>query len=194
MKRLRFDDEGTQDGMYPGPGVEGLRREREDDSQGLGASVSRPTSVTGAGTTAEQDSRIQRVQDKLNTVMEAIRGKAPSTMEALVQRTDHLFSMTIMSHPLPKKFYIPLMEPFDGSKDPFDHLETYKTLMLLHDYSDGVMCRAFLATLKSSTRKWFNSLQPNIINSFSELSESFASHFIGGRCYRWLATYLLNVK
>lgn len=70
------------------------------------------------------------------------------------------------------------MEPFDRSQDPFDHLETYKTLMLLHDYSDEVMCRAFPVTLKVSARKWFNSLQPKSINSFFELSQLFVSHFI----------------
>lgn len=90
------------------------------------------------------------MQDQLNTVIETLREKTPSTVEALVQRTDHPFSMTIMSHPFPKKFVIPLMESFDGSKDPFDHLKTYKTLMLVHGYLDGVMCWAFLATLKGS--------------------------------------------
>lgn len=86
------------------------------------------------------------------------------------------------------------MEPFDGSQNPFDHLETYKTLILLHDYSDGVMCRAFPTTLKGFAQKWFNNLQLSNINSFSELSQSFISHFIGGRRYCKLATYLLNVK
>lgn len=126
--------------------------------------------------------------------MEVVRGKAPSTVEALVQRTDHPFSTMIMLHPLPKRFGIPPMESFDESKDPFDHLETYKILMLLHDYLDGIMCRAFPATLKGSVQKWFNNLQPNSISSFFELSQSFSSHFIGGRRYWRPATYLLNIK
>lgn len=126
--------------------------------------------------------------------MEALRGKTPSTVKALVQRIDHPFSMMIMSYPLPKRFGIPQIEWFDGSRDPFNHLETYKTLMLLHDYSDGVMCRAFSATLKGSAHKWFNSLQPNSINSFSKLNQLFARHFIGGRRYHRHVTYLLNVK
>lgn len=126
--------------------------------------------------------------------MEAIHGKTPSTVEALVQKMDHPFFVTIMSHPLPKKFEIPLMELFDGSKDPSDHLETNNTLMLLHDYSNGVMCRAFSATLKGSACKWLNSFQPNSINSFSKLSQLFAGHFIGGRRYHMPATYLHNVK
>lgn len=156
--------------------------------------MSRPISVTGGGATDEQEGRIQRIQDELNMIMEAVRGKASSTIEALVQRMDHPFSTMIMSHPLPKRFGIPPIESFDGSKDPFEHLETYQTLMLLHDYSDVIMCRAFPVTLKGSVRKWFNSLQPNSISSFSELSQLFASHFIRGRRYRWPVTYLLNAK
>lgn len=86
------------------------------------------------------------------------------------------------------------MEAFDRNWDPFDHPETYKTLMLLHNYSDRIMCRAFLATLKGSIRKWFGNLIILKADLFSKLSKLFASHFIGGRCYQNPATYLLNVK
>lgn len=64
-------------------------------------------------------------------VIEALQGKTLFTVEALVQMNDHPFFIMVMSHPLPKRFGIPQMEPFDGSKDPFNHLETYKTLILL---------------------------------------------------------------
>lgn len=66
--------------------------------------------------------------------------------------------------------------------------------MLLQLYSYGIMCKAFLATLKGLAWKWFINLQSNNINFFSKLSQSFSSHFIGGRHYRRLATYLLNIK
>lgn len=69
----------------------------------------------GGGATGKQEKHIQNIQDQLEAVMEALRGKAPSTVEALVQRTDHPFSMMVMSHPLPKRFGIPQMEPLDGS-------------------------------------------------------------------------------
>lgn len=84
MDHLCSDKRRTQDDTCPEPEAEGPKREREDDSQGPGASVSWLTSVVGAGATAEQDSHIQRMQDQLNMIMEAIRGKAPSTVEALV--------------------------------------------------------------------------------------------------------------
>lgn len=49
--------------MHPGPGVEELRREREDDSQGPGASASQHISDAGVGTTAKQENRIRKMED-----------------------------------------------------------------------------------------------------------------------------------
>lgn len=88
-----------------------------------------------------------------------MKGKAPFNVETLINKTNLPFSLTIMSCTIPQKFRIPQMETFDGSQDAFDHLETYKTLMLLYDYSDGIMCRAFPATLKGLVGKWFDSLK-----------------------------------
>ena len=63
---------------------------------------------------------------------------------------------------------MPQIESYDGVKDPFNHLETFKTLMHLQGVPDEIMCRAFLTTLKSPTRIWFNRLTPNSINTFKE--------------------------
>lgn len=134
------------------------------------------------------------MQKQLNFMMETIKGKTHFSVEALIQKTDLPFFVAIMACPLPKKFIIPQMEAFDGNQDPFDDLETYKTLMLLYNYYDRIMCKAFLATRKGLARKWFGNLLPSSINSFSELSQLFANHFIEGRHYRNPTTYLLNVK
>ena len=45
---------------------------------------------------------------------------------------------------------MPQTELYDGTTDPLDHLESFKALMLLHGATDGVMCRAFLATLQKA--------------------------------------------
>ncbi|GFZ06817.1 hypothetical protein Acr_18g0009870 [Actinidia rufa] len=37
---------------------------------------------------------------------------------------------------------------YEGKTDPMDHLDSYKSLMAIQGYSDGVMCKAFSATLK----------------------------------------------
>ena len=54
-----------------------------------------------------------------------------TSLDELFHRTDSLFTAPIMSYPLPAKFRIPQVEAYDGSKDPYDHLELFKTLMHL---------------------------------------------------------------
>ncbi|XP_058189241.1 uncharacterized protein LOC131306828 [Rhododendron vialii] len=93
-----------------------------------------------------------------------------------------------------RKFKMPQLETFNGSTDPLDHLETYKSLMHLQALLDEVMCRAFPVTLKGSARAWFNKLPPRSIHSFKELSTSFISYFITGQRYGKPATHFLTVK
>ncbi|XP_058189237.1 uncharacterized protein LOC131306824 [Rhododendron vialii] len=99
-----------------------------------------------------------------------------------------------MGLPLPRKFKMSQLETFNGSTDPLDHLETYKSLMHLQAVPDEVMCRAFPVTLKGSARSWFNKLQPGSIRSFKELSKTFVIYFIAGQRYGKPATHLLTVK
>ena len=62
------------------------------------------------------------------------------------------------------------MESYDGSKDPLDHLGSFKTLMHLQGVANKIMCRAFPTTLKGPTRVWFSRLTPDSIGTFKELS------------------------
>ena len=99
-----------------------------------------------------------------------------------------------MSFPLPPKFRIPQVESYDESKDPLDHLESFKTLMHLQEVADEIMCRAFPTTLKGPTRVWFSRLTLNSIGTIKELSAQFASHFIGGHRYKKSITCLMSIK
>ena len=89
---------------------------------------------------------------------------------------------------------MPQIEVFDGTKDPVDHLNTYKNQMELHGYQDPVRCRAFAITLKGPALAWFNILPPSSISSFREFSIAFVSHFIGARTYRKPSYHLLSIK
>ena len=71
---------------------------------------------------------------------------------------------------------------------------TYKNQMELHGYQDPVRCRAFAITLKGSTLAWFNRLPPSSVSSFTKLSITFVSHFIGARTYRKPSYHLLTIK
>ena len=125
---------------------------------------------------------------------EVVRGRAPDTMDTLVQQTESLSSAEVLHFPLPAKFRMPQVEAFDGVKDPVDHLNTYKNQMELHGYQDLVRCRAFSITLKGPALAWFNRLPPSSISSFRELSIAFVSHFIGARTYRKPSYHLLMIK
>ncbi|XP_050257715.1 uncharacterized protein LOC126702898 [Quercus robur] len=89
---------------------------------------------------------------------------------------------------------MPQVENYDENKDPFNHLEYFKTLMHLQGIPDEIMCRAFPITLKGPARIWFSRLTPNSISSFKELSTQFALHFIGGHRYKKSTACLMNIK
>ena len=125
---------------------------------------------------------------------EAVKGRAPVSMDALVQQTESSFTARVLHFPLPTKFRMSQIKTFDGTKDPIDHLNTYKNQMELHGYQDPIRCKAFVITLKGSALAWFNRLPSSSISSFIELSIAFVSHFIGARTYRKPSYHLLTIK
>ena len=140
------------------------------------------------------EQRFKSLQQELSRVKEVVRGRAPDTMDTLVQQTESPFTAKVLHFPLPVKFRMPQVEAFDGVKDPVDHLNTYKNQMELHGYQDPVRCRAFSITLKGPALAWFNRLPPSSISSFRELSIALVSHFIGARTYRKPSYHLLTIK
>ena len=140
------------------------------------------------------EQRFKSLQQELNRVKEVVRGRAPDTMDTLVQQTESPFTAEVLYFPFPAKFRVPQVEAFDGARDPVDHLNTYKNQMELHGYQDPVRCKAFSITLKGPALAWFNRLPPSSISSFKELSIAFVSHFIGARTYRKPSYHLLTIK
>ena len=106
---------------------------------------------------------------------ETLKGRAPVSMDALVQQTKSSFTARIPHFPLPAKFIMSQIETFDGTKDPVDHLNTYKNQIELHRYQDPVRCKALAITLKGPTLAWFKRLLPSSVSSFRELSIAFIS-------------------
>ncbi|XP_050259029.1 uncharacterized protein LOC126704030 [Quercus robur] len=112
--------------------------------------------------------------------------------EDLVHRPDSPFTASINGHPLPPKFKLPSLDSYDGTRDPFDHISTFKTTMHLQGVPNEIMCRAFPTTLKGPTRVWFGKIPPNSVSSFEELSKLFVNNFIGGQ--RHNSSSLLNIE
>ena len=115
-------------------------------------------------------------------------------IEDLVHRTDSPFTASINGHLLPSKFKLPSLVSYDGTRDPFDHIATFKTTMHLQGVLDEIMCRAFPITLKGPARVWFSKIPPNSVSSFEELSKLFVNNFIGEQRHKRSSSSLLTIE
>ena len=133
------------------------------------------------------------MKEKMDMMMNALKGRVSTNLDKLVQWTDSPYTALVTSFPLPAKFRMPQVEAYDGSQDPLDHLESFKTLMHLQGVPDEIMCQAFLTTLKGPIRVGFSKLTPNIVSTFKELSEHFLTHFIEGQRHRRSPVAILSI-
>ena len=69
------------------------------------------------------------IKQELIHMKKTVKGRAPFSMDSLVQQTESPFTAGVLHFPLPAKFRMPQIETFDGTKDPIDHLNTYKNQM-----------------------------------------------------------------
>ena len=80
------------------------------------------------------------MKERMDFMMNALRGWVSNDLDELVHRTDSPFIAPVTSFPLSPKFRMPQVKAYDRSKDPLDHLESFKTLMHLQGVTDGIMC------------------------------------------------------
>ncbi|XP_073110866.1 uncharacterized protein [Elaeis guineensis] len=90
-------------------------------------------------------------------------------------------SQLILDKPIPSRFKMPHVEPYDGSTDPVDHLESYKALMTIQGATDALLCIGFPATLRKAARAWYSDLRSGSIYSFGQLEHTFVAHFSTSR-------------
>lgn len=130
----------------------------------------------------------------MDELRNAIKGKTDQSLERIVRKTDSPFTVAVQECPVPFKFRLPQLEPFNGLKDPLDHLNTFKTTLGLQQPPDEILCRSFPTTLKGSAREWFNKLPTSSIDNFEQLSNSFVRHFVGGQRPKRTVDHLLTIK
>ena len=130
----------------------------------------------------------------MDMMMNSMRARVSTNLDKLVHRADSLFTAKVTSFPLPTKFRMPQVETYDGSRNPFYHLESFKPLMHLQGVPEEIICRAFPTTLEGPARIWFNKLTPNTVSTFKELSGHFVTHFIGGQRHKRSSVAILNIK
>ncbi|GFZ08216.1 hypothetical protein Acr_20g0000240 [Actinidia rufa] len=103
---------------------------------------------------ARDKSTSQKIRD-LDARLDAINTgtNAPVTVDTLIRQTKPPFTGRVLRARISSKFKLPTqLDIYEGKTDPMDHLDSYKSLMLLQDCSDEVMCKAFSATLKGPAR------------------------------------------
>ena len=115
-------------------------------------------------------------------------------IDDLVHLIDFSFTTSINSHPLPPKFKMSSLDSYDGTRDPFDHIATFKTTMHLQGVPDEIMCRVFPTTLKEPAQVWFSKIPLNTVSSFEELSKLFVNNFIGGQRHKCSLSNLLTIE
>ena len=148
------------------------------------------------GTTSRRVPHLEKEMDQIRKVMDEMREnmRRANPVEDLVHQTDSPFMASIKGYPLPPKFKMPSLDSYDGTRDPFDHIATFKTTMHLQGVPDEIMCKAFPTTLKGPTRVWFSKIPPNTVSSFEELSKLFVNNFIGGQRHKHSSSNLLTIE
>ena len=130
----------------------------------------------------------------MDELRNAIREKMDQSLDRTFRKTDSPFTVAVQECLVPSKFRLPQLEPFDGLKEPLDHLNMFKTTLGLQQPPNEILCRSFPTTLKGATREWFNKLPTSSIDNFEQLSGSFVRHFIGGQRPKRTADHLITIK
>ena len=116
-----------------------LRRQAREEREGGGQTQShddRENIEIGSqlqGTTSRTLPRLKEEMDQMKKVMEEMKEnmRKENPIEDWVNRIDSPFTASINGHPLPPKFKMPSLDSYNGTRDPFDHIATFKTTMHL---------------------------------------------------------------
>ena len=137
---------------------------------------------------------LREMRKEMDELRNAIKGKTDQSLERIVRKMDSPFTMVVQECPVPFKFHLPQLEPFDELKDPLDHLNTFRTTLGLQQPPDEILCRSFPTTLKGAAREWFNKLPASSIDNFEKLSSSFVRHFVGRQRPKRTIDHLLTIR
>ena len=137
---------------------------------------------------------LREMRKEMDELRNAIKEKTDQSLDRIVRKTDSPFTVAVQKCPVPSKFCLPQLEPFDGLKDPLDHLNTFKTTLGLQQPPYEILCRSFPTTLKGAALEWFNKLPTSSIDNFEQLSSSFVHHFVGGQRQKRTVDHLLTIK
>ena len=169
------------------------RIEENHNEEGSNSQMNRRTR-TPEENSSRMESELRNMRREMDELKNAVKDKAVENLDGMIRRMDSRFTTEVLNRPLLPKFRLPQLESFDGSRDPLDHIKSFKTLMLLQMTLDKVICRALPTTLKGATRVWFSKLPSGTIANFDQLGKGFVRHFIGGQRHKKPTGHLLIIR
>ncbi|RRT67062.1 hypothetical protein B296_00030772 [Ensete ventricosum] len=119
--------------------------------------------------------QLRRVNERLGEVPKEVTKSKEETAES--SRHKSPFAPEIRDKPILANFRLPVLESYDGSSDPTEHVAAFRVQMALYDSSDVMMCRVFPTTLRGPARMWHDRLQPTTIISFDQLARELEQNF-----------------
>ena len=106
------------------------RLQQEDNRTGVNEDDSVDSNKRRTSTPEETNSDLlKEMRKEMDELRDAIRGKTDQSLDRIVRKMDSPFTVAVQECPVPSKFGLPQLEPFDGLKDPLDHLNTFKTTL-----------------------------------------------------------------
>ncbi|XP_068475223.1 uncharacterized protein [Phaseolus vulgaris] len=118
----------------------------------------------------------------------------PVTPNKVTNPKGHPFTDDIIATPLPDKWRGLTINLYDGSTDPDEHLNIFRTQMTIYTTDRTVWCKVFPTSLREGPLGWFSDLPPNSITSFDALELKFTTQYATSRPHRTSSMSLLNVK
>ena len=89
------------------------------------------------------------------------------------EQRGHPFTDEIIDVPLPSVWKGLTIKLYDGSTDPEEHLNVFKTQMTLYTTDKALWCKVFPTSLQEGPLGWFTQLSTNSVGSFKDLMTKF---------------------
>ena len=85
------------------------------------------------------------------------------------------------------------LKRYDGTTNPYEHLDAFLTQANLYTNDNTILCRVFPTSLKGATLTWYGGLPPRSIDNFDTLVECFSVQYATSRSHRMTLAALASL-
>ena len=142
------------------------RRTGENQNEEESNSQANRRDKTSGEDSPRMENEFRNMREEMDELKSVMKDKGEKNLDGMIWRTNSPFTTEVLNRSLAPKFCLLQLESYDGSKDPLDHNESFKTLMLLQMTPGEVMCRVFPTTLNGVARVWFSKIPLGTIVDF----------------------------